>query len=57
MAFRSLIVVYMHWARWQGKAGLVLPWKEGCLSVCLWVFLRMLEKTLEDDIFFNEGLH
>lgn len=45
VAFRSLIVVYMHWARWQGKAGSVLPWKEGCLSVCLWV-LRMLEKTL-----------
>ena len=45
VAFRSLIVVYMHWARWQGKAGLVLTWKEGCFSVCLWV-LRMLEKTL-----------
>lgn len=39
------VLMYMHWARWQGKASLV-PWKESCLSVCLWVFLRMLEKTL-----------
>lgn len=45
MAFRSLVIMHLHWARWQGKACLALPWEEGCLSVCLRV-LRML--ALED---------